>query len=98
MIESEHWMTPLKNRCGNYVKQRARAGASPIGVTLLSRATTSIAWWHAVECHPERSEGSDLPGTEILRCAQDDMRGWTVSVALKNALALTCLALVFAFL
>ncbi len=27
---------------------------------------------------PERSEGegSDSPGTEILRCAQDDMRGW----------------------
>src|SRR5213592_1728231 len=23
-------------------------------------------------CHPERSEGSDMPGTEILRCAQDD--------------------------
>jgi hypothetical protein len=21
-------------------------------------------------------EGSDSPGTEILRCAQDDMRGW----------------------
>ncbi len=33
---------------------------------------------------PERSEGegSDSPGTEILRCAQDDRRGWTVSVAL----------------
>jgi hypothetical protein len=27
-------------------------------------------------------EGSDSPGTEILRCAQDDMRDWTVSVAL----------------
>ncbi len=24
-------------------------------------------------CHPERSEGSDAPGTEILRCAQDDI-------------------------
>ena len=24
------------------------------------------------DCHPERSEGSDSPGTEILRCAQDD--------------------------
>ena len=23
--------------------------------------------------HPERSEGSDAPGPEILRCAQDDM-------------------------
>ena len=23
-------------------------------------------------CHPERSEGSDSLGTEILRCAQDD--------------------------
>jgi hypothetical protein len=23
-------------------------------------------------CHPERSEGSDWPGAEILRCAQDD--------------------------
>ncbi|HEU0002187.1 MAG TPA: phosphoribosylformylglycinamidine synthase subunit PurS, partial [Ktedonobacteraceae bacterium] len=23
-------------------------------------------------CHPERSEGSDVPDTEILRCAQDD--------------------------
>ncbi len=23
-------------------------------------------------CHPERSEGSDWQGTEILRCAQDD--------------------------
>ena len=27
-------------------------------------------------CHPERSEGSDLPGTEILRCAQDDITGF----------------------
>jgi hypothetical protein len=26
----------------------------------------------AQACHPERSEGSDTPGTEILRCAQDD--------------------------
>jgi hypothetical protein len=25
-----------------------------------------------MSCHPERSEGSDWPGTEILRCAQDD--------------------------
>jgi len=25
------------------------------------------------ECHPERSEGSDVLATEILRCAQDDM-------------------------
>ncbi len=29
----------------------------------------------AVACHPERSEGSNSPGTEILRCAQDDMLG-----------------------
>ena len=27
-------------------------------------------------CHPERSEGSDSPGTEILRCAQDDIVSW----------------------
>ena len=27
-----------------------------------------------IGCHPERSEGSDVPGTEILRCAQDDNR------------------------
>src|SRR5712692_7716641 len=26
----------------------------------------------ALSCHPERSEGSAVPGTEILRCAQDD--------------------------
>src|SRR5712692_9958170 len=26
----------------------------------------------ALSCHPERSEGSDVPGSEILRCAQDD--------------------------
>jgi len=39
-------------------------------------ATTLIARQHAVDGHPERSEGSDSPGTEILRCAQDDMRGW----------------------
>jgi len=38
---------------------------------------------------PERSEGegSDSPGTEILRCAQDDMRRWTVSVALDMKFA-----------
>src|SRR5713226_6685380 len=30
----------------------------------------------ALSCHPERSEGSDVPGTEILRCAQDDRPGW----------------------
>ncbi len=28
------------------------------------------------------SFGSDSLGTEILRCAQDDMIGWTVLVAL----------------
>ena len=49
---------------------------------VISRATARIARRHAVECHPERSEGSDSLGTEILRCAQDDMRGWTVLVAL----------------
>ncbi len=29
-------------------------------------------------CHPERSEGAVWPGTEILRCAQDDKTdsGW----------------------
>jgi beta-ketoacyl-acyl-carrier-protein synthase II len=27
-------------------------------------------------CHPERSEGSDAPTTEILRCAQDDTTGF----------------------
>jgi hypothetical protein len=27
------------------------------------------------ECHPERSEGSDAPATEILRFAQDDIPG-----------------------
>ena len=26
----------------------------------------------AVDCHPERSEGSDSPGTEILSAAKDD--------------------------
>src|SRR6202163_2723867 len=33
-------------------------------------------------CHPERSEVSDAPGTEILRCAQDDKSlpfGWKSS-------------------
>src|SRR5450759_4566617 len=35
-----------------------------------------------MSCHPERSEGSDWPGTEILRCAQDDKTGfgWENSV------------------
>ncbi len=35
---------------------------------------TEIGKWCESEqaCHPERSEGSDSPGTEILRCAQDD--------------------------
>ena len=27
-------------------------------------------------CHPERSEGSAWPGSEILRCAQDDKIGF----------------------
>ena len=52
-----------------------------------SRATASRARRHAVECHPERSEGSDAPGTEILRCAQDDRPGWqeaTETVALLS--------------
>src|SRR5712692_5788899 len=30
----------------------------------------------ALSCHPERSEGSAVPDTEILRCAQDDRPGW----------------------
>jgi len=30
----------------------------------------------AMICHPERSEGSDSPGAEILRCAQDDIAGF----------------------
>ena len=28
-------------------------------------------------CHPERSEGSGSPDTEILRCAQDDSQDST---------------------
>jgi hypothetical protein len=112
-------MTPSKNRCGNYEKmmKRARTGASPIGVHLsrCSRAylsprqdATRVARRHAVACHPERSEGSDSPGTEILplryaqgfgSCAQHDRRGWTVSGALtRRAVALVCLSMVFAFL
>src|SRR5215469_6304354 len=31
MTRSEHWMMRLKNRCGNYVKQRTRAGAVECG-------------------------------------------------------------------
>src|SRR6266566_701367 len=70
--------------------KRARAGASPIGVNLsrCSRAylsprqdATRVARRHAVECHPWLREGSDSLDTEILRRAQDDRRGWTVSVA-----------------
>ncbi len=36
-------------------------------------------------------EGSDSPGTEILRCAQDDMRGWIVSVGCMANMRLYCL-------
>src|SRR6266567_6151104 len=75
--------------------KRARAGASPIGVNLsrCSRAylsprqdATRVARRHAVECHPWLREGSDSLDTEILRRAQDDRRGWTVSVALDRKL------------
>ena len=31
-------------------------------------------------CHPERSEGSRSPDTEILRCAQDDRPSLHMSV------------------
>jgi len=34
-----------------------------------------------MSCHPERSEGSAWPGTEILRCAQDDMTGFGYQIS-----------------
>ena len=47
------------------------AGASPIGVHFLSRATAlGIPLNRA--CHPERSEGSLFPASQTLRCAQGD--------------------------
>src|SRR6266700_2699584 len=69
---------------------RATARVASIGVNLsrCSRAylsprqdATRVARRHAVECHPWLREGSDSLDTEILRRAQDDRRGWTVSVA-----------------
>src|SRR6266566_1360937 len=75
--------------------KRARAGVHAIGVHLsrCSRAylsprqdATRVARRHAVECHPWLREGSDSLDTEILRRAQDDRRGWTVSVALDSKL------------
>src|SRR5216683_8298853 len=58
----------------------------PMGVCWVNRRNllehVRKAWFNLSElyltvrtvtpCHPERSEGSDSPGTEILRCAQDD--------------------------
>src|SRR6266567_3252935 len=70
-----------------------RTTPAPIGVHLsrCSRAylsprqdATRVARRHAVECHPWLREGSDSLDTEILRRAQDDRRGWTVSVALDR--------------
>src|SRR6266571_4221397 len=104
MIESEHWMTPLKNRCGNYgslmktrpreipsVGQRARAGASP-GPSI-NRGPTTIH--NRIISFARKSNGQSYR----------DMVGATLAVALKNAgaitrraVALACLAFVFAFL
>src|SRR5260221_14793061 len=61
----------------------------PMGVCWVNRRNllenVRKAWFNLSElyltvrtvtpCHPERSEGSDSPGTEILRCAQDDRAG-----------------------
>src|SRR5712691_1436222 len=104
MIESEHWMTPLKNRCGNYgslmktrpreiplVGQRARAGASP-GPSI-HRGPTTIH--DRIISFARKCNGQSYR----------DMVGATLAVALKNAGAITrravtlaCLAFVFAFL
>src|SRR6266566_3774057 len=102
MIESEHWMTPLKNRCGNYgslmktrpreipsVGQRARAGVPRAGA---SPAPTIHDRIISLAC---KSNGQSYR----------DMVGATLAVALKNAgaitrraVALVCLSMVFAFL
>src|SRR6266567_8587840 len=74
MTGSEHWMTPSKNRYGNYEKMMkkartgmvARAGASPIGVHL----STAVILNAIVIL----SAAKDLTfgRAQILRCAQDD--------------------------
>ena len=40
---------------------------------VLERDGVARMEWRAPACHPERSEGPAAMGTEILRCAQDDM-------------------------
>src|SRR6266699_1610849 len=102
MIESEHWMTPLKNRCGNYgslmktrpreiplVGQRARAGVPSAG------ASPAPTIHDRIVSFARKSNGQSYR----------DMVGATLAVALKNAgaitrraVALACLAFVFAFL
>src|SRR5229473_7930422 len=66
----------------------------PMGVCWVNRRNllenVRKAWFNLSElyltvrtvtpCHPERSEGSDSPGTEILRCAQDDSVWITVII------------------
>src|SRR5260370_42352918 len=37
-------------------------------------------------CHPERSEGSRRPSSQILRCAQDDRHDLQMSTALAHLL------------
>src|SRR6266852_2943683 len=84
MIESEHWMTPLKNRCGNYVKQRARAGASP-APTICDRIVSFA----------RKSNGQSYRGIvgATLAVALKNAGALT-----HRAVALVCLSMVFAFL
>src|SRR5712692_7802191 len=84
MIGSEHWMTPLKNRCGNYVKQRARAGASP--APTIHDHIVSFA---------RKSNGQSYRGMvgATLAVALKNAGALT-----RRAVALVCLSMVFAFL
>src|SRR6266699_1863956 len=95
MIESEHWMTPLKNRCGNYgslmktrpreiplVGQRARAGVPSAG------ASPAPTIHDRIVSFARKSNGQSYR----------DMVGATLAVALKNAGAITRRAVALACL
>jgi hypothetical protein len=56
-------------------RSRDICGAQEVLIRLLGRDNEVSRPRSALCCHPERSEGSDAPGTEILRYAQDDRTG-----------------------
>ena len=79
-------MTPARHRAAKLPPHQATTNNAKVNHTFLHKFISCLPdakrpdnFYQppsGMSCHPERSEGSDWPDTEILRCAQDDTTGF----------------------